>query len=88
MRRLSQRGRADFLVTGRLMEHYNSWRIRLEGTPFASAAGTFWVQFVPTDQSLYTENANTDDCQDDNGLIGPSFRLCGPDMQLSVVYRM
>jgi len=51
-----------------------------------SAAGTLCIRCIPTNQSLHTENSNTDDRQDDDGVVTASFGLDGPDMQLSVVY--
>ena len=49
---------------------------------------TFYNRFIPTDQSLYAENPNTDDCQDDDGAVAVPFGLDSPDMQLSMVYWM
>lgn len=45
-----------------------------------SAIETLYTWFIPTNQSLYTENSNTDDRQDDDGIVTASFGLDGPDM--------
>lgn len=86
MQRLPQRYRADLLAICHSTGPRSSWRTCLESMPFLSAVETLWIRFIPTDHSLYTENPNTDDRQDDDGIVSVSFGLDGSDMELSVVY--
>ena len=82
----SQRGRADLPATFHSMEQYSSWRTCLNSTSSVLAVETSYIRFIPTSQSLCTENSNTDNRQDDDGTVTASFGLGDLDMQLGLVY--
>ena len=67
------------------MEPGNSWRTCLESTQLLSVVEDRF-RFMPTNQSLHTENSKTNGRQGNDGIVDASFDLDGLDMQLGVVY--